>query len=301
MREFYRSTDSPLFHWKDVTEPSNENLVELSAEYGLHRRTVEDCLDPAHLPKFERLDEHAFIILRVWDANEDTDDTSTVTELTRKIAVFVSDASILSIHRKDMTIMSQLRQHWKPDVRDPRTGLLAEIINAALLSYKKPIDDLIEQLEQYEDNVFQSRSEKDLMPVLYSIKKRAWILKRLIWLHREILEKLHLGSRHDPHLEDTIDTAAGLLFQAEDLHESVTGLISLHLSIASHRTNEVMRLLTIFSVFFLPLTFIVGIYGMNFKVMPELDVPWGYPATLVGMALISISMFFWLRLKGWLK
>src|SRR5690606_26398181 len=151
-----------------------------------------------------------------------------------------------------------------PDARDPRTGLLADIINAALSTYREPLESLIDELDRYEENIFKSRSEKDLMPALYAIKRRAYILKRMIWLHREILEKLHINSKDDPQLEDTMDNAAGLLFQAEDLHESVTGLISLHLSIASHRTNEVMRLLTIFSVFFLPLTFIVGVYGMNF-------------------------------------
>lgn len=300
MSEFVRTLEAPAFHWKDVVGPAHADLTALAKQYGLHRRAVEDCLDPAHLPKFERLGDKTFIILRAWDRHA-PEGADTVTALTRKVAIFVSDEFLLSIHRKDLRVIAALREHWQPDARDPRTGLLADIINAALSTYREPLESLIDELDRYEENIFKSRSEKDLMPALYAIKRRAYILKRMIWLHREILEKLHINSKDDPHLEDTMDNAAGLLFQAEDLHESVTGLISLHLSIASHRTNEVMRLLTIFSVFFLPLTFIVGVYGMNFDYMPELRLQWGYPATLLAMGSVSLSMFLWLRYKGWLK
>jgi magnesium transporter len=90
-------------------------------------------------------------------------------------------------------------------------------------------------------------------------------------------------------------------FYADELLEDVNNLLSIQLALASHRTNEVVRVLTVFSVFFLPLTFIVGVYGMNFQYMPELHKRWGYPAVLVGMGLLTLVIYLWFRKRGWLR
>jgi magnesium transporter len=90
-------------------------------------------------------------------------------------------------------------------------------------------------------------------------------------------------------------------FYADELLEEVNNLLSIHLAMASHRTNEVMRVLTVFSAFFLPLTFIVGIYGMNFTFMPELTKHWGYPGVMLLMLGISLVIFIWFRRRGWLR
>jgi magnesium transporter len=88
---------------------------------------------------------------------------------------------------------------------------------------------------------------------------------------------------------------------ADELLEEVNSLLSIQLALASHRTNEVVRVLTVFSVFFLPLTFIVGIYGMNFDFMPELRQRWGYPAVLAGMGAVTLAIYLWFRRRGWLR
>jgi magnesium transporter len=90
-------------------------------------------------------------------------------------------------------------------------------------------------------------------------------------------------------------------FYADELVDDVNNLLSIQLALASHRTNEVVRVLTVFSVFFLPLTFIVGVYGMNFQYMPELHQRWGYPAVMLGMALVTFAIYVWFRRRGWLR
>jgi magnesium transporter len=97
------------------------------------------------------------------------------------------------------------------------------------------------------------------------------------------------------------DTAESYLFYADQLLDETQGLLGTYLAVASHRTNEVMRVLTVFSAFFLPLTFIVGIYGMNFEHMPELGQRWGYPMVLVGMGMVSLVIMLWFRRRGWLR
>jgi magnesium transporter len=90
-------------------------------------------------------------------------------------------------------------------------------------------------------------------------------------------------------------------FYADELVDDVNNLLSVQLALASHRTNEVVRVLTVFSVFFLPLTFIVGVYGMNFQFMPELRERWGYPSVLAGMAVVTLAIYVWFRRRGWLR
>ena len=108
------------------------------------------------------------------------------------------------------------------------------------------------------------------------------------------------AERAQPYFQDLRETAEGYHFWAEQLLEEAQNLLSVHLAMASHRNNEVMRVLTVFSAFFLPLTFLVGVYGMNFRYMPELERRWGYPMSLAAMALISFVIFFWFRRRGWL-
>ncbi|NJL24415.1 MAG: hypothetical protein HC902_04095 [Calothrix sp. SM1_5_4] len=111
-----------------------------------------------------------------------------------------------------------------------------------------------------------------------------------------------------PEFQNVKDEIDGIFFYADEIAESMASLLNLHISLegqktneASRRTNEVMRVLTIFSCFFLPINFIAGIYGMNFENMPELKSEYGYYLVLAGMAGVSLAIFLWFRSKGWLK
>jgi magnesium transporter len=97
------------------------------------------------------------------------------------------------------------------------------------------------------------------------------------------------------------ENAESYHFYADELLDDANTLLNVQLALASHRTGEVMRVLTVFSVFFLPLTFIVGVYGMNFQFMPELRERWGYPAVLAGMAFVTLMIYRWFRGRGWLR
>ncbi len=108
------------------------------------------------------------------------------------------------------------------------------------------------------------------------------------------------ADRTEPLYQDLRESADAYLFWVDQLLDQVNQLLQAHLAMSSNRTNEVMRVLTVFSAFFLPLTFIVGIYGMNFHFMPELDSRLGYPITLGGMFLLAVGIFIWFRRRGWL-
>ena len=117
----------------------------------------------------------------------------------------------------------------------------------------------------------------------------------------DLIQKLKASSEAQaPRLQDLKENAEGLYFAADELLEDVNNLVNLQLSLAAHQTNEVMRVLTVFSVFFMPLTFLVGIYGMNFEFMPELKHPWGYPGVLSLMLVTSLAIYAWFKRRGWL-
>ena len=126
------------------------------------------------------------------------------------------------------------------------------------------------------------------------------MISRILFLSKSIVHRLQEGERRDPLYRDVLDNFIQIETGYDQINEQINNLLSLYLSISAQRTNEVIRVLTIFSVFFMPLTFIVGIYGMNFKVMPEIDWQYGYAYAIVLMVAVTIAIYSWFKRKGWL-
>jgi magnesium transporter len=127
------------------------------------------------------------------------------------------------------------------------------------------------------------------------------VLRKLTNLSKEIIEKItENATKKSPFMQDLKDYYTKLDTQIEAAYDSISSLMNMYISLSSQRTNEVMRTLTVFTAFFLPLTFIVGVYGMNFKYMPELDKHWGYPGVIGLMLVMTIGVAAWFKRKGWL-
>jgi len=304
----------PRFVWLDAVDPTPGELTELAADFGLHPLAVNDCLDPEHLPKYEPFENHTFVILRAVDESA-ARTADTVQALTRKIAVFYGPAFLITIHRKDQAWLTALHQRGLaglPSKHATRSEgvlahLLAQLFNAALDTYQKPLETIEARLDQFEVKVFEGRDEPgatfrgDLREV-HVLRRQVTLCKRLLWRTVDVTQRMvPAAGRAATLFRDVQENAESYHFYADELLDDVNTLLSVQLALASHRTSEVMRVLTVFSVFFLPLTFIVGVYGMNFKYMPELPEPWGYPAVLVFMAIVTLLIYRWFRRSGWLK
>jgi magnesium transporter len=299
----YRS-ESPAFTWIDVYEPSLEELLELARRYGLHETSVEDCLDPEHLPKHERIGETTFLILRVFDS-QSSERSSNVQELTRKIALFLRHDLAITIHRVDLPLTQDLRRRFAgqgAEATCTSLELLSGLVRGALASYEKPLNAAEESVDRFEETLFRPDAETPSLPRIHFLKRRVSLMKRMLWHTVGIIQRLTpTGERTQPVYQDLRENAESYHFWADELLEEVNNLLGIHVAMASHRTNEVMRVLTVFSAFFLPLTFLVGVYGMNFDWMPELRVRWGYPAVLGLMMAVSLVIFLWFRRRGWLR
>lgn len=308
MRRTVLQSDEPPFLWLDVVDPTRAELGELAHAYGLHPQHVQDCLDPEHLPKYERIGDITFIIVRAWDERAPAEAAS-VQEATRKVAIFCTPAVILTIHRRDQPWLLRLFETHAlsipPDTaaelrRSFVTRVLIDLLDGAAASYEAPLEAAELSADAFEGSLFGREGDARALRDVYVVKRRLLLIRRMLRHTTAVFHSITPpGARTEPLVQDLRETVASLASYCEELLDDVNSLLTIHLGLASHRTNEVMRILTIFSVFFLPLTFIVGIYGMNFRFMPELTTKWGYPVVWAVMLLVTTGIYLWFRRRRW--
>ena len=313
--------DCEELKWIDVVNPSHQELAQLVEKYGFYSTLVQDCLDPEHLPKFEGLEDTLrFLILRAYD-EEAGPDAGSIQDITRKVAVFIGPKLVMTVHRREQSFLTQFfeRKFSTPDARAGciRTDslsihlLLAELLLRTIRTYEKPIDEAFASAERFEEAVFSGKQASQIVEELFLLKRKTSAIKRLLYLTREVVFRLTPAAgefsskparqKVATHYQNLKEAADSLYFYCDELLEDINNLLNVHISLSSQKTNEVVRVLTVFSVFFMPLTFIAGVYGMNFRWMPELEWKWGYFATLGVMALVSLMILIWFKKRGWLE
>lgn len=296
-----KSPEGPKFTWIDIEQPDMAELAELAQEFDLSRHVVEDCLQPDHLPKAEEGTNADFILLRqhLWPLGEEDD---TIQEISTKVAIFYNAELLITVHRRPQPFLEEIyRQLMAKPHKLAVSEIITRILGAVVDSYEFPLSEMSASLEVLEDDIFlRQKTPLRLQEDLYYMKRKAAKVKKLLYLTAQVARKHHPNARDKFIMNNILDTLQKLEFETDQVHDNASNLLNTYLAIATHRTNEIMRVLTIFSVFFLPLTFVVGIYGMNFDYMPELKWPLGYPFSLVVMLVISAAIFLWFRRKRWI-
>ncbi len=306
LRTVYESP-SPRFAWLDLVEPTRADLDEVVRKYGLPPTAAQDCLDPEHLPKFEQFESTSFAIFRAYDERCEAG-ADTIQALTRKVALFWGDGFLISIHRKEQPYLAGIQQRWasRTTLPEDSAGLTAELLvdiaNAVVLSYEPPLVEAEARIDEFEASLLRNRDVPTALGAIYGIKRRILLAKRLLLRTLNIANRLPVpGVRQAPLMQDLRENAESMHFYADELLEDVNNLLNMQLALAAHRTNRVVQVLTVFSAFFLPLTFIVGVYGMNFEHMPELSHRFGYPGVWLVMIAVSATIWIWFRRRGWLS
>ncbi|HEY0040826.1 MAG TPA: CorA family divalent cation transporter [Flavisolibacter sp.] len=287
--------------WIDVFNPPEAEMEELAFQFNLNSYTVRDCMQPEHLPKYELVDDVHFLILRFYAANANGQ-RSTIQELTDKIAIFYTEGFLITIHKAEAHFLDVILRRYVTAGRcDTTTSLLAKIIWNALETFDEPAERLSALVDNYENQMMLKIAGKDYMEKLFYIKREASLTHKILMLMLEPINHTFVHSGEEVELQNVRDQHLKMQTLSGQVLEDVNNLMNMYMSYQSQRTNEVMKVLTLFSAFFMPLTFIAGIYGMNFEFMPELRQRWGYPAVLSVMALVSLAIYFYFRRKGWLK
>jgi magnesium transporter len=298
--------ESPQLRWIDVTDPTHEELAALAAEHEIHPLAVEDCLDPRHLPKYERMGPITLVLLRAYDDNAEPD-ADNVHKLTRKVAIFFNDHLLITVHRKEQRFLEELKREAQAPApkSEPICGFyVLAIANAVVDTFWQPLEEAESRIATIEEREERARDSMGFVHEVFRLKRRINAIRSTSRHILETVKKLTAsGAEHmppSPRQNDLREHVESLYFATDEILEDVNSLLSLTLATADHETNQIVKVLTIFSAFFLPLTFIVGVYGMNFDVMPELRWRFGYPAVLGVMAVICVGIYRWFRRNRWL-
>ena len=250
--------------WIDITDPTHQEMEDLSGEYNLNQNIVRDCMQPEHLPKYEFVDGVHFLILRYFSHSFERK-VFTIQDLTNKIAIFYSENFLITIHMAEAKFLDVIRnKHVSGGKCSSATDLLTLIVWNSLETYDDPVNRLSEQVDFYENQVMLKNSKNDPIEALYLIKREASIGHKVLTLMLEPINHIYIRPGEETKLQDVRDQHLKMQTLFNMVMDDCNNLLNLSMSYSGKRTNEVMKVLTKFSVFFLPITFIAGIYGMNF-------------------------------------
>lgn len=279
------------FKWIDIEDPNKSDLEKITNQYHLNYYLIKDSLEKGHLPKYEKSYKLDFFIFRAYtsDISLNIDE---VGEMSNKIAFFILEDTLFTIHRahfKFLTIHEE--KHIK--IND----LFLRIVGSMVESFNKPTADLSTKITDIEKTIFLKDHRAVLLEELYFIKSQSRILKKVLHITQNVIDQVADKFSNSFLYQDIKDQLLNQLTINEESVENSNQLMTTYLSISDQKNNEVVRLLTIFSAFFLPLTFIAGVYGMNFDFMPELKWKYGYMFSILFMSLIVLIIYLWFRRK----
>lgn len=293
--------ESHPFEWIDITNPTIEDFKDLKEKYNLRSESIKDCLEVGHLPKIEEFDNYHFLIIRSTpEALKDESDS--LTEITDRISIFYAQNFIITTHRSNINFLENIKK------LQPNHKILASsksLVNALVSEALKTFETLVlgeisTKMDQYEEIVFLHKKRNPFLKKLYYIKRQLDVIRSILVLYKDIVDYFHLPEYKNIYTQDLRDLFSRTNTLYRNMSENISQLLTIYFNIESNHTNEIMRVLTIISVFFMPMTFIVGIYGMNFKMMPELEWYYGYPIIMGSMVILSIIIYIWFKRKKWL-
>lgn len=282
-------------------------ISRLGEIFGLHRLSLEDVVNVHQRAKVEQYPNYLFIVARMAQSGEKID--------TEQLSVFLGTNFVLTFQEQYGDCFDPVRDRIRKGggrIRGSGPDYLAyALLDAFIDNYFPVLEHLGERLEALEDEVI-ARPDRQTIAQIHQSKRDLLTLRRALWPMREAISSLFRDAssliREETriYLRDSYDHTVQLIDLIETYRELTGGLTDIYLSSLSNRLNEVMKLLTVFSATFIPLTFIAGIYGMNFDTdqspwnMPELGWRWGYPFALMLMAVVAAVMLIFFRRKGWL-
>lgn len=290
---------SVKWYWVDFSEPSDKENLLLTDVYNFHHLAVEDCKYGLQRPKVDTYVNYRFFVIH-----------SIFYESVKphEINLFVGKHYLVSYHKEPNPLMEKIWQEFKENPKKAAKGLdylLYIIIDHLVDQYFPLFCKIGEELEKLETKSFPHLTQQSINKI-FKIRKKLLVLRRSLVPLQEVVrqiihpEDLEWKTRYHVFFSDVYDNLTRLVEMTEFYRNMGLDLIESVASLNSQRVNRVMMVLTIITTIFMPLSFIAGIYGMNFEYMPELHWKYGYYAVLLFMVVIAGNMILWFRNKGWL-
>lgn len=286
--------------WIDVEAPTEEDMKYLHERYEINNLLLEDTLDPNHLPKYEADGSVKFFLLR--ESTElERKNLNTISDISTKIGIFLLDNTIITVHRMKTKSISETKKELSShqEICSP-DKIALKIALVIMKSFDDEAISLFETMDNIENEIFlKNTNHTNQIRRLYKLKRKSGLNSRVLTISTDAIDKFKLLNLQDSEVVDLKDKHKDVVADFDHLNIQITNLISMFLALSDQKANQVMKVLAIYSVYFLPITFIAGLYGMNFDNMPELHTKHGYFYTLGVMGVIVICTFIYARRKQW--
>jgi len=297
--------------WINVSHPHPYVINQFRRHFAFHTLTAEDVMHIPQRPRVEFFDDHVFVVLRMLQLVECApDNTSSGGVLdAEQVSLLLYDKVLITFQEKPGDVWQPIRERLQKDnvrIRKSGTGYLLYALLDAMVDHCFPVleqyGDLLEELEL----ITLEKPTPEVLHRIHAVKRELSLLRRIVWPMREVVDQLYreedgrMGEVTKPYLRDVYEHTIQVVEIIESYREMVSGLTDLYMSAVSNRMNEIMKVLTIMSSVFIPLTFVAGVYGMNFAYMPELTQRWAYPTIWGVFILLTVGMIFFFKRRGWL-
>ena len=304
IEECFPFKESQTITWINIDGIHDVDIIEkIGKHFDLHPLILEDILNTTQRPKFEDYDNHLFIVLKMlMSAGEK--------QLVQfeQVSIVVGHKFVLSFQESIGDVFEPIRdrlRNSKGRIRKMDSDYLAyALLDAIVDGYFSVLETIGDTIESIEERLAKEPTETILRHI-HSLKREIIFLRKSIWPLRELISSLQrsesglIAQSTDVFLRDVYDHTIQVIDTVESFRDIVSGMLDLYLSSISNKMNTVMKVLTIIATIFIPLTFIAGIYGMNFKYMPELEWRWSYAVVWLVMITVAVGMIMYFRKKKW--
>jgi len=295
----------PTISWINVDGLHEIDIIEkLGKCFDIHPLVMEDILNTDQRPKMEDYEKYIFFVLKMLYANDKTNEIHS-----EQVSLILGNNFVISFQETIGDVFDHVRDRIrgsKGRIRKMGADYLAyTLIDAIVDNYFTILEKIGEKIESMQQDIISNPNPETLQHI-YKLKRDMIYLRKSVWPLREVLNGL---LREDSklvkkstyiYLRDLYDHTIQVIDTIETYRDMISGMLDIYMSSISNKMNEVMKVLTIFAAIFIPLTFIVGVYGMNFKHMPELSIPWAYPAIWVIIIIVGFTLLGYFKHKKWI-
>ncbi|MFH1718133.1 MAG: magnesium/cobalt transporter CorA, partial [Planctomycetota bacterium] len=305
IEECFPFKTTPTVTWINIDGLHEVEIIErLGNQFELHPLMLEDILHTEQRPKYEDFEKYMFFVMQMLRYNEEIQAVES-----EQISLVLGESYVITFQERVGDVFDTVRErirNSKGRIRKMGPDYLAHaLIDAIVDSYFSILEKVGEKIEAMEDQLISDPTEKTLQQI-HTMKREMILLRRSVWPLREVISGVQrsesglIQESTDVYLRDVYDHTIQIIDTIENFRDMVSGMLDIYLSGISNRMNAVMKVLTIIATIFIPLTFVAGVYGMNFEHMPELKWHWAYPAVWFVMIVIAAVMLVYFRRKKWL-
>ena len=305
IEECFPYKDTPTVTWINMVGIHQAEIMEkIANHFGIHSLVMEDILNTGQRPKMDDLEDYVYVVLKMLNYNEEEDEIDA-----EQISIILGQNLVISFQEKERDVFEPIRGRIRKNkgrIRKKGADYLAyALLDSVVDNYFTILEKIGERIEFLEEELVENPSTQTLQEI-HRLKREMIFLRKSIWPLREVISGLERGESSlikettVIYLRDVYDHTIQVIDTVETFRDMLSGILDVYLSSISNKMNEVMKVLTIIATIFIPLTFLAGVYGMNFRYMPELEWRWGYFAVLFLMAVVGIGMVTYVRKKKWL-